>query len=402
MRQTLIIRLRSALPDAPTAYRLDGEAPGRVETAPLSAVLDQADGCRILVIVPADQVRLESVDLPIRNAAKLRKAVPYALEDQLAEDVDTLHFAVAPRAADGRHGVAVVGHQTLQEWLAPFVERDLRPEAFIPEPLCLPAPDGDADAAPQWNLLVEAERACVRTAACGGFSCERSDLADYLMLADPDATAHLRVHLPDGVQADFSELRWQTELLPGFRDGLDVLADQLDLSRAINLLQGPYSQAENLARYWRPWLIPAALAASYLIVSLLVTAAGGARLQAEADTLAEANAARFRQIFPSQQRIVDLDTQLAQQLAQLGGSGSTGMLELLATLGDGLSASKGLSLQGLQFRDGDLFLSLTGTDLQALERLRAYYGENATANLEVQTANAGSDGVQIRVRLSAA
>ena len=61
-----------------------------------------------------------------------------------------------------------------------------------------------------------------------------------------------------------------------------------------------------------------------------------------------------------------------------------------------------MSLQGLQFRDGDLFLSLTGTDLQALERLRAYYGENATANLEVQTANAGSDGVQIRVRLSAA
>lgn len=401
MRQTLIIRLRSALPDAPTAYRLDGEAPGRVEVAPLATVLDQAEGCRVLVIVPADQVRLETVDLPIRNAAKLRKAVPYALEDQLAEDVDTLHFAVGNRRPDGQHGVAVVAHDTLQEWLAPFAERGLRPDAFLPEPLCLPVPEVEADTV-RWNLLVEADRACVRTGHCGGFSCERNDLADYLLLADPDATAQLRVHLPDGVQADFSEMRWQTDLLPGFRDGLDVLVDQLDLSQAINLLQGPYSQAENLARYWRPWLIPAALAASYLIVSLLVTAVNAARVQAEADAQAQANAERFRQIFPSQQRIVDLDTQLAQQLAQLDGGGRRGMLELLDGLGAGLEASKGLTLQALQFRDGDLFLSLIGSDLQALERLRAYYSERSETRLEVQTANAGSDGVQIRIRLSAA
>lgn len=396
MRETLYIRLRSASPDAPTDYRLDGEAAGRVEQAALSTVLDLAPGKRLIVIVPADQVRLETVELPIRNAAKLRKAVPYALEDLLAEDVDTLHFAVGARQGDGSHGVAVLAHTVLQQWLAPFLERELRPEAFIPENLCLPT-------APEtWSLLAEAERAIVRSGPCGGFSCAMEDLQDYLTLADPDGQQALQILIPDGVSTDFSELKQPTELLPGYRSALDALVDSLDTGLAINLLQGEYSQAENLARYWRPWMLPGALAASALLIAVLVTAVEGARIEADAIAQEQANAQRFRQIFPSQQRIVDLDTQLAQQLAQLDGGGQSGLLELMGSLDDGLKAAKGLSLQAMQFRDGDLFLSLTGTDLQALERLRAWYAEYPTANLEVQTANAGSDGVQIRVRLSAA
>ena len=57
----------------------------------------------------------------------------------------------------------------------------------------------------------------------------------------------------------------------------------------------------------------------------------------------------------------------------------------------------------MQYREDALFLSLTGTDLGALDQLKAHFaGGRGGARLEVQSANSGEGGVQIRIRLSPA
>ena len=38
-------------------------------------------------------------ELPAKAGAKLAQMVPYALEEQLAEDIDDLHFAIGRRGA---------------------------------------------------------------------------------------------------------------------------------------------------------------------------------------------------------------------------------------------------------------------------------------------------------------
>jgi len=38
----------------------------------------------------------------VKAGAKLQQIVPYALEEQLAEDIDELHFAIGKRAGDVR------------------------------------------------------------------------------------------------------------------------------------------------------------------------------------------------------------------------------------------------------------------------------------------------------------
>ena len=398
MRETLYIRLRSAHPDAVTAYRVDGEMPGRVEQAPLAGILAAAGGRRIVALVPAAAVRIEKVKLPIRNAGKLLKAVPYALEDALADDVDSLHFALGPRAGDGSHAVAVVGHQTMQDWLAPFVERDLKPDALIPEPLCLPAPEADL-----WHVLVEADQVCVRTALADGFSCDRAALGDYLGLADPKAEQRLCLHISNGVAADFPELKWPVELRPGYGDPLDALLEDMAALPPLNLLQGEYSQKQNLRKLWLPWLVPTALAASWLLLSLVQTHLGTRQLDLEAEQLFERNVTRFKQVFPREQRVVDLRTQLNQQLATLGnGGGQSSLFSLIDSLGPALEASNGLSLQGIQFREGQVFLSLTGKDVQALERMRAWYQAQGDLQVEVQANDVSNEGVRVRVKLSAA
>ena len=140
---------------------------------------------------------------------------------------------------------------------------------------------------------------------------------------------------------------------------------------------------------------------------LLVLAIGGIvdllRIGAAADAQVEANLQRFRQLFPGQTRVeaINLDSMIAAELRRLQGGDDTGLLFLMQRFAAGMNASKGLSLRGLQWRDNALYLNMTGTDLQTLETLRAWFEQQTDVAMEVESANAGSSGVQIRLKLTA-
>ena len=401
MRETLYIRLRSSALDAPTAYCIassDAALSWPVQEAALEQVLAQARGRRVIVLVPGADVRLTQVRVPARNAAKVLQAAPYALEDQLAEDVDTLHFALGTRNADDSHPVAVVAHSRMQEWLAPLRERGIVPEALLPETLCLPlAEEG------RWSALAEDEQISVRSAAYGGFSCVPDDLPLYLQAAGIAADTVLRIIVPRSFHGDLTRLEQPVELLPGFASPLEALLQNLRLERSINLLQGAYSQREDYQRLWQPWRAAAILLAGWVLIAAVDHGVQAHRLGLELAAQQERNATRFRELFPAEQRIVDLSAQLEQQarLLQAGGA-QGGFLPLMETLAAAMASASGLSLQSLQFREGALYVSLTGSDLQQLESLRGWFAQGRDAVMEVQSANSGADGVQIRLKLSPA
>lgn len=56
-------------------------------------------------------------------------------------------------------------------------------------------------------------------------------------------------------------------------------------------------------------------------------------------------------------------------------------------------------MQELQLREGALYLSLLGRDIQSLEALRGYFEKQTRWNFQVQSANAGAEGVQVRATL---
>lgn len=401
MRETLYIRLHSGAPDAVCAFsiaRADAALSFAVHHAPLSEILTHAGQRRVVVLVPAADVRLTSVNVPARQSAKVLQAAPYALEEQMAEDVDTLHFALGPRQASGAHPVAVAARARMEEWLAPFREAGVHPEALIPETLCLPvAEDG------RWSALAEPGHVIVRSAPYAGFGCLDEDLPLFMDVADPDKQAQLRILIPRSFAGDFTRLGWPVELLPGFAEPLEALLQHLRPDSSINLLQGNYSKRESLRRLWQPLRVSAILAGICLCLIAIDHGVQMIRLKHAVAEQQQENIQRYQQLFPNETRIVDLAAQADQQLARLkGGNAHGAFLPLLEQLSGALTATPGLATQSLQFRDGALFVALSGTDLQQLETLRAWFAQHHGAALEVQSANAGSDGVQIRIKLTPA
>jgi general secretion pathway protein L len=255
VRDTLYLQLRDTAADARIAYALVSGPPGVGVTAEhdtLERALELAAGRRLVVFVPGLAVRLASVQVPARQAQKILQAAPYALEDQLAEDVDTLHFAIedAPqrRPAGAPHPVAIVARERMEQWLAPLRARQLKPDALVPETLCLPMPEGD-----RWTALAEPDRVTVRTGPYTGFACPLEDFEMYLQLADPAGQTPLRLFVSRDVESDFTRLPRPVELLPGYGSPLEVLVRHWRRETSINLLQGAYSQREDWRRATRPW-----------------------------------------------------------------------------------------------------------------------------------------------------
>lgn len=400
MRETLFIRL-PATADANAEYAIgSADAPRSLlgRSAPLPEVLGLAPGRRLVVLVPAADIRLASVTVPARQPQKVLQAAPYLLEEQLAEDVEDLHFALGPRQADGSNPIAVVTRARMERWLTPFREQGLRPEVLCPEMLALP---WEADP-PRWSALAEPALVTVRNGEFSGFCCAPEDLVSFLELADPDRTHALRL-LIAGESADYSGLDWPLELLPGFGSAVEAVALNYRPEASINLLQGSYSQRRDLQKLWAPWRLPAALLVAWLLIGALAYGIDSWRLQREVSAQEAANIGRFQQLFPSESRIVDLQIQLEQQTAALKSGGrDSGLFALLDVLSQALSENSGVQLQGMQYRDGALFLSMTGADLQVVEKLRSWFTPQRPARLEVQSADAGAEGVQIRLKLSPA
>lgn len=406
MRETLYIRLRQPFAGAPTPFAVVATDPYAaagapasvfVREAPLEEVIALAPGRKLVVFVPGAEVRLTEVQVPAKQPAKVLQAAPFVLEDQLADDIETLHFALGPRQAGGTFPIAVVSHAHMAEWLAPFRERDALPDALVPETLALPWENEGP-----WSVLPEADHLTARTGAFAGFSCVPEDFDLFLQLAENGTPHPLRVLVPLGSQEDYTRLQRPLELLPGFNHPLEALVRHLRMSQAINLLQSEYSQRESLERFWKPWRFAAMLVAAAFVLGIVVNTVEALRYRHAAKAQQSANEARFGQLFPGQ-RIASLalTTQVEQQARILqGGNGQGSLMQLMQAASDGLQATPGLTLNTAEFREGALYLDLSGPDLQALEHLRGWYAGHHGVTMEVVNADSGESGAKIRIKLT--
>ncbi|MDE2150263.1 MAG: hypothetical protein KGJ55_10665 [Gammaproteobacteria bacterium] len=401
MRDSLYLRLHEPSLEAPCNFAVVPAVAGAavVEQASLATALARAQGLRLVVLVSSDRVRLTKVEVPLRQPGKVLQAVPFLLEDQFAEDVEDLHFALGPRQTDQSFPVAAVSRRQMEAWLAPLRQAGVEAELLLPEVLCLPwQHDGN------WSVLPESEQVTVRTGVFSGFCCAPEDLETFLELAEDSQPRTLRVVAVRGSGSErFAAGARAIELLPGYADALEALIRGHRPEYSINLLQGIYSRHNRFDRIWHPWRLAAGLAAAVFTLGVADNIAHSVRDAYAAQRLQTANAQTFKTLFPDQPVTADLALQIRQQQMMLASSDDqTSLLPLLSMAASALQATPGLSLQTVQYHDHALYLDLTGANLQPLEKLRDWFAGHHGARLEVQTADAGENGVHIRVKLSAA
>ena len=88
-----------------------GTRHGNVQTGTLDIASGLAGGRKLIAIVPGTDVLLAEPVLPLKSGVKLQQIVPFALEEQMAADVEDLHFAIGRRNERPGTPVAVVSRR---------------------------------------------------------------------------------------------------------------------------------------------------------------------------------------------------------------------------------------------------------------------------------------------------
>ena len=409
MTETLVIRLRST-EDAPASWLIidgNGARSGPLVNGPIADALSLSQSRRTVVVLPAAEVTLAEPDLPpVRGASRIAQAVPFALEEHLASDLENLHFAVGGRnPLASATPVAIVARSVLDRWQSVWEAAGIHPDAAYAESSLIPA-------APNATVLVLDEATLhVKRPGAVAYALDALSLATALELAvapSSEGGEHVTFYagtadyeankdVIEGLRERTATL--QVKLLP---DGvLPLFAAQLPTARAVNLLQGTYAPPSSFGSQLRQWRLPVALAAATLLVFL---AAQGVKLwqlrQAEQKLDAEI-AQTFESILPGQP-MVDPRAQVQGVLARAGG-GAGSLLPAVSLLAQAVAQAPATRVEGMNFRGGVLELRVVAPTVEALDGIRQAMSSRG-ATVELQSTNPRNQQVEgrLHVRLGAA
>ncbi|TXI33171.1 MAG: type II secretion system protein GspL [Aquipseudomonas alcaligenes] len=338
------------------------------------ALPDAARAWRL--VLPVEAVTVCLVQLPTTKARWLQKALPFAVEELLAEDVEQFHLSVGGQLADGRHRVYAVRRAWLTDWLALCgsqppqrieVDADLLSEEGS-QLLCL----GE-----RWLLGGSGE---ARLALRGEDWPQLAELCPSPRVARVAPGQAAPVHV-DEVHELAAPLAW--------------LARQ---QAECNLAQGPFARREP-SGHWARWRPLAALLGLWLVLQWGFNLAQGWYLQREGERYAQASEALYRELFPEDSKLINLRAQFDQHLAEAQGGGQQQLLQLLdqAAAAIGEEGAR-VQVQQLDFNAerGDLALNLQASDFSALESLRTRLQE---AGLAVDMGSASREDIGVSARL---
>lgn len=392
MTPTLLLRLLPGDADHArwTLIDRDGQVEARGHDA-LDTLAGRANGRRVLVLVPTEEVLLTHVTIPTRNHQKRLQAIPFALEDQVVGDIDDLHFAAGTPDATGSSAVAVVAHTRMRAWTDALARAGLAPARMTADALALPE---QADA---WTALVEDGRFVVRTGVDTGFAGETENMPVLLDAALADHAGggpHKLVVFGDALP-DTTPLPVDSSNHP-----LDAaLADRAHRG-ALDLRQGAHAVASTGRDRWRPWVPAAALLVAFILLDtsrILVERWQLQRELADLDTRVESV---FRDVFPEANRVVAPRARMESRLEQLRGGDITGdgdLLDTLLAIGPHLHEADGLRLGGLNWRGDTLELNVDAGSLQQLDRLKQALDAENGFSAEIRQASSEDDAVHGRL-----
>lgn len=394
----------------------DAERPGgSLFRGPLADSVKQAAGARVVVLVPGVDVLLASAELPGLNRQRLARAVPFALEEQLASDVEELHFALGQRADDGRIHSAVVAREKIAAWLEQLRAAGLQADVMLSEVLAVPR-EAANDAGRHWSLLIDGARCLLRTDSQQGLALDLDNLPVVLQAAldeagdAPPTGLDVKLCGDDGfpVSERYSQLEEickaagiELALQPQDDDGALLLARGFDEKAAINLLQGDYSRRGQLEKLLRPWRPAAMLLGLWLVIQLGAMGLEYQRLSAQNEAMRAQITALYREAFPQARKIVNPRVQMERGLAKLRGSGGgqADLLGLIAKAGPLLKATPGLKLRSLRYKESRLDIDLEISTLQALDKLKQRLADEAGLAVEIVSASSRDGKVESRIAL---
>jgi len=344
-------------------------------------------GRKVVLLLPNKDISLTSVNIPSKNKKQLLKAVPFALEDSLAEDIDALHFSIHQDNSEETN-VAIINRQTLDSYIDLLKNQGITSHYVLPQLLAQPYPDNG------WSIIRDNDLVNVRLSGFKGFICDKDLLPIFLseQLENGNKVPELiftnleKSELPEALQDIPIEKKDSGQAhYPSTTDALDL-----------NLLSGFISHKKESSVNWKAWKPTLVLGSLVGAMALGILAWQTNTLKQESGQLKLAIEKIFTSTFPKS-RVVDAPQQMNSKLAQLknrAGKTVDSPLPLIADITPLLKQYKDMTLSEIRYQDDELLLVMQSPNLTRIETFKKDVAKKAKLKVLVKSSTTTSDKVE--------
>lgn len=368
---------------------VDGGASTALDVISLPKRLNQLVG-----VVPGTLVTVHNVELSARTRGKALAAIPYALEERLATDVDQLAFTLLDWKPGERATVSVVERSYVESLEREFTMLSWNVTALVPEFLLAPL----------------------------------HHQAQFTLAKLPDGSFVLRSGECNGMVFDDNALEYWWSSLDD--PNCAIAVNDIDVARQLIELGGTAISEWDIGKTFSEWLVhgqtpidrinivrdlrtqtaPDKSTGFYrvaiaLLCLGLVTKAGvdlyeNYLLHQQDNQIDQEIVQIFQQTFPEVKRIVNPRLQMEQRIKTLkAGTVEAGQFQmLLSSVAQALPQARA-TLEEITFRDHTLLITCTTENFAVLDELKKYFARDGSVRVELISSGSKDNKVSARFKL---
>jgi general secretion pathway protein L len=373
-------------------------AQGQAAGPTLNQQLDALDpgvleNANIVFVIPTEQVLLLSCQVPGRNSGQIRQALPYALEEYVAADIESMHIAAGSIKAGQTIHCALIGDEQMSRWKSWLTEHQIAADVLVSEAQ-LASVSEDCTV-----FLAGAKATAVYEQSSA--TVEREELIGLLENLSADRLVVVGEELSE---LERSQLDAELEV-EQHSNVSTFLLERYAKQPPINLFQGPYALVNKKTGSKKDITTLAKLAALWGVIYIIGLGVQGMWSSYQAEQLAADNRNRYVELFPQDSAPItaaQLRRRFEGKLRNQGQQVPAGPIRFVQLLGDTapIFSAKG-SVRSLSYLQDKEEMTIE-MELKGYDQVDEIQTELKSRGVDIEVVSAGSidGGISARIRAS--
>lgn len=306
-----------------------------------------------LLLVPTNWLHAQHLTMPAMRRAQLQQAVPFALEEHVAGDIEQLHVS-HERNADGTVTAVAIEPALLTGLLDQLQSLGIQAIRVVPDASCQPLKVGGISIfALSEDYLINTSSDCLLL--------DKDELGFFLMQQLTDANLHWFGH-------NRPDFEWTGDIQTHLDNDPFKRLTQHACHTSLNLLQGDFAKTTSASEV-RSWRIVAGLMVAAGLLSLLYVGSDWWLLNKEVKRYQTEVQTVFRETFPNITNVVNPKEQARRELANINPAQADALLKLLAATAPVFSTQQVTVLESINYDQTGLRLEISATSVAELDEL---------------------------------
>ena len=314
----------------------------------------------VILLLPQQCVYMTQVSLPNKASRQVLSAIEFQVEDQLARDIETQHFALG-NTASNPIAIAVVDRDIMDRSLSLARAHGLRIHQILPEMFLCPWKEGGMHMLEGYNGYL------LRYGEYQGMKCSAAALESMLPLLKRDHEFDSVTFYSDSGESNLPEI----DGIVFERQSLASQAPGLFDGPLINLQQRDYAQSSAWKSVAKAWKWMAILFATLIVLATFNRAVALQQLEAEVNAIRQQQYQLLKDYLPADARQDDNLKKLVIERLKLAQTqqGEQGFISLLLDFTQAKKQYAAVNIARVSYQNKRLSIDISSQQLNDIEAL---------------------------------